>query len=363
MIEQTQNSVSLSVSPFIDTYSDCYVRTVAAILNYYDCPNPALCFGQSYAFIQVFRTNTVPTLCAGMFPVGVSLRHLGIARANCATSDITEAWQRICTALQAKRPILARVDVYHIPYLPYYHKQHNLHNIIISGFDDNDGTVNIVDNVANHCDSMTRSDLFQALPLPHELAISLGSKDKIHWQEFAPAPEGFQFDPRLSTLAHYLRMSISLWDQTQVVPEQLMKYIPHFCPGEISDLKRGWQSIEEYAFGVPEMVQALPPRSSVWEPPFNEYRLLSQQAMWFARYVRNLQELIQSTDEFLVQSLEKIAQRWMIIQSVMVKYTIKPKNDVPQRLKEMCVELAEQHKQLLKPLQQLVNRAEAYELN
>lgn len=355
---QANQAVSLPVTPFIDTYSDCYIRTVAAILLYYGCPHPALCFGQSYAFLYMFPTNAPPVIRSRILPLAANLKYLGIYRHMRSAQDEEEAWTHICANLQASRPILGRVDVYHIPYLPYYHKAHDLHNIIISGFDNDDQTVDVVDNVANYTGKLTRAELFLALNLPPDLVAqvaptAVATTPPIHWQEFTSGPQGFQFQLPLSALRQLLQTNLSLWDQTQAMPDEWAQFVLHLYPQEIDRLHYGWQAIQDYAQTVPEMVRALPTKASVWESPFVEDRWLSQQAMWFSRYVQYLQTQAGHTNNNIVPLLEKIAQRWMVVQSVMVKYTLKPHDSVPEKVKKLLLECARQHADLIEPLQNL----------
>lgn len=350
--------IALPVAPFVDTYSDCYVRTVAAILNYYGCPDPALCFGQNYAFFRIFPIDAPPVLRSRLVPLESYLKNLGVRRLICSAMDKEEAWERMRQSVAQGAPVLAHVDVYHIPYLPYYHKVHDLHNIIISGFDQRAKSVRIVDNVANYQADLPQADVFEAFNLSAEVSRQVSTEGNIHWQEFVPAAAGFQFQRTGKMLADDVRNSLSLWDQTKPLAEHLRPFTTHLYAGEVTRWEYGWQAIREYAGIIPDVVRALPAHISALDPPFIEYRWLSQQGMWFARYMQYCQTQTGHAHPAITTALEKIAQQWMIIQSVMIKYRVRPHPDVPARLEAMLVELAKRHAQLIQPLYELADIVE-----
>jgi Butirosin biosynthesis protein H, N-terminal len=65
----------------------------------------------------------------------------------CQPADAVEGWEQVRARIAAGRPAAVAVDNFHLPFRPAYHDVHSSHLIVIYGFDDEAGTVRVLDSV------------------------------------------------------------------------------------------------------------------------------------------------------------------------------------------------------------------------
>lgn len=62
-------------------------------------------------------------------------------------ADAAEGWEQVRARIAAGRPAAVAVDNFHLPFRPAYHDVHSNHLVVVYGFDDEAGTVRVLDSV------------------------------------------------------------------------------------------------------------------------------------------------------------------------------------------------------------------------
>jgi hypothetical protein len=62
-------------------------------------------------------------------------------------ADAVEGWEQVRARIAAGRPAAVAVDNFHLPFRPAYHDVHSNHLVVVYGFDDETGTVRVLDSV------------------------------------------------------------------------------------------------------------------------------------------------------------------------------------------------------------------------
>ena len=62
-------------------------------------------------------------------------------------ADAAEGWEQVRARIAAGQPAAVAVDNFHLPFRPAYHDVHSNHLVVVYGFDDEAGTVRVLDSV------------------------------------------------------------------------------------------------------------------------------------------------------------------------------------------------------------------------
>lgn len=139
-----------NVHPWRHDLAGCLHACAATLLRYYGVP-PLDALGAAWGFYyppddyrpEEYYFPRQP----GRSLVGSLAPYHGAWSMWHHPADATEGWDQVRAQVAADRPVAVAVDSFYLPFRPAYHDAHANHLIVVFGFDDERGTVRVLDAI------------------------------------------------------------------------------------------------------------------------------------------------------------------------------------------------------------------------
>jgi hypothetical protein len=336
------------VFPYVDFYSDCYMRSVASVLKSYQYENLAMVFGDSYGFFMKDSTDTKQVrVLSRIQGFESAFEEANISRENFNCDNLDIAYRDISERLKANVPILCYVDTYFIPHSPFFTSKHALHILVADQISNSGEEIHVVDSIANVNKEIKTEILLQSMQISDKVKHLLGKKG-INWQLVYPKNQRLKFP-----ISEKIHDSISCFDGSAKLSDILKQKILL----EIGDASFifGWQAIQGFSLDIINILQTMEEGNSVLGSPFIDVRWLAYRSKWFSRLMASDESNI---SKMLFSVMDSISQKWMIFHNIMIKYQIKRNTVALEHLQSLGIQLAEDHKEIYKRYFQALNKGE-----
>ena len=136
----------ISNIPFCSNrHYNCVYVVLDSLLRFYGYNPVVICFN-SWAFAYLRGTGNEFGMWGRLIPVKKTLKAFGISWVDKETDSLTQGWDEVKKKLDANTPVAISIDTYPLAQIGLFpRKRHSGHENILSGYDEEQGTVHLVD--------------------------------------------------------------------------------------------------------------------------------------------------------------------------------------------------------------------------
>lgn len=313
---------------------DCTQVVLDAMLQFYGYKLEDVLFDAWRFFYRRGDAGTVQ-FSLGEFDLGQKFSDYGLSLLCKQAPDAEEAWSAMKQRINEGKPVPAFMDTYYLDYYDPYNRHHAPHYVILNGYDEEQGSVHIVDPAPNR--------LFRGeMPL-HRFKSALSSayfdnRGENHWLEL-----GFPSKP-ISPDPNVVRPKIAKNVEAMLIGEK-GNHIFWGIEGIrtfVQDLK-GWASMEEEAL-MPAMRACSDFMRSV------AFRLEGH-----SYFLESAGVVLKSVEvKEIASEVYKIAQSWSLLRSMFFKGSKKEPLTMLGRIQHRLLDIADREEQALIALREAI---------
>ncbi|WP_034847133.1 BtrH N-terminal domain-containing protein [Ruminiclostridium josui] len=311
---------NIILADYLSFMYDCKNRHIG--VNYFYRPNTTVEFTEdelntSLEFVYLPQT----TLYSKAVAKKADIRYKDRVQINMFIEDNPDvAYQRLKEMLDNGIPVVAAVDLFYMKYHRAYGKEHGLHCVVFTGYNEEEGLFHLFDKY-----KLSSSDFDGILPIDE---VNLGRTSD------NPLPGGNETQKRP---VRNLWMEISSDKDFKVTEEKLLNVIRESClrmrgQKEVLGHKCGLEAIELFTKSLLEMKnEKIDDEKVYWFRVYLNGTLknISRSRKRFAVFINEISSILpQQTVSDLCVSLNESSKHWDICSSIALKLGIRKSLDM-----------------------------------
>ncbi len=291
-------------------------------VNYFYRPNTTVEFTEDELNTSLEFVYLAPTVLYSQAPVkGIDSRYKDRVNINMFMEDKPDvAYQRLKELLYNGIPVVAAVDLYYMKYHRAYGKEHGLHCVVFTGYDEEEGFFHLFDKY-----KLSSSDFDGTLPID-EVNMGRMSDNPL------PGVNSTQKRP-----VRNLWMEIGSDKDFKVLEEKLLNVINESCQRmkgqkEVLGHKCGLNAIELFSKSLLEKKnEKLDDEKVYWYRVYlnGSLKNISRSRKRFSVFIKEISSLLpEQLITSLCVSLEESSKHWDICSSIALKLGIRKSLDM-----------------------------------
>lgn|GEM_PF-4943722 len=295
-------------------YANCIGRAKEIVLVNFGYKPVGLYLGHESAFFYL-RDQRKVFLTPRYASTDYFLGQVGVDMCWYYTDDPEDVWELLRTAVDDGRPVLAWVDAYYLPFVPF--QQHSTHVTILAGYDSEARTVWVADSILEFHGDLPWVTFCQAL--------NLGVNEQNEWRPsqitygemFFREPPSYAHQTFPGTIDRNCRYYLN----PSVIPQEYLDYVRTMSKQAEGPMWAGVEGMERFIGDLPEILPTLVEHfnhSSV------QFLRLSEQRLWFGELLERAGELFgEARWKESAKEMSAASQDWALVRQLVAKYSIR----------------------------------------